>query len=161
MSAAVIVVCNWVLETKVVVRALPFHWTVEDDAKFVPATVSVKGPLPVTAEPGFKLAMLGGGGWTVKVTPLLATPPTLTTTTPVLAPAGTGTTMPVSLQLFGIAGVPLNLTVLVPLFAPKFVPVMVTSAPTRPEVGLRLVIVGQVLSPPLAALNAPPPSPHF
>jgi hypothetical protein len=38
--------------------------------------------------------------------------------------------------------VPLNLTVLVPWVEPKFVPVIVTDAPTAPEVGERLVILG-------------------
>ena len=45
---------------------------------------------------------------TVKLTPLLATPPTVTTTFPVVAPAGTGATMLVALQLVGVAAVPLN-----------------------------------------------------
>ncbi len=46
--------------------------------------------------------MLGG---TVNVTPLLATPPTVTTTGPVVAPVGTGATMLVVLQLLGVAAV--------------------------------------------------------
>ena len=36
---------------------------------------------------------------TVKLTPLLATPPTVTSTFPVVAPVGTVTTMLVALQL--------------------------------------------------------------
>ena len=50
----------------------------------------------------------------MKVTPLLAVPPTVTTTFPVVAPVGTGTAMLVALQLVGVAEVPLNVTVLVP-----------------------------------------------
>ena len=46
--------------------------------------------------------------------PLLATPPTVTTTLPVVAPAGTGTTMLVADQVVGVAVVPLKVTVLVP-----------------------------------------------
>jgi len=93
-----------------------------------------------------------GGTTTVKPTPLLATPPTVTTTLPVVAPFGTGATTLVALQL---VGVPLNVTVLVPCVPPKFVPVIVTNAPTGPEVGERLAIVGAILPPaPLAALNA-------
>jgi len=61
---------------------------------------------------------------------------------PVLAPEGTGTLIAVSLQLVGVAAVPLNATVLVPCVAPKFVPVMVTEVPTIPEVGARLVMAG-------------------
>lgn len=45
-------------------------------------------------------------------------------------------------QLVGVAAVPLNVTVLVPCDVPKLVPVIVTGAPTGPEVGLKLVMVG-------------------
>ena len=75
-------------------------------------------------------------------TPLLATPPTVTTTLPVVAPLGTGTTMLVALQLVGVPAVPLNFTVLVPCVAPKFVPVIVTGVPTGPDVTLKLVMLG-------------------
>lgn len=85
--------------------------------------------------------MLVGGVVTVNGTPLPAWPPTVTTTLPVFAPIGTGTTMLVALQLVGAAEVPLKVTVLVPCVAPKLVPVMVTDVPMRPEVGLRLEIV--------------------
>jgi hypothetical protein len=78
----------------------------------------------------------------VKITPLLATPPTVTTTGPVLAPAGTGTTMLVALQLVGVAAVPLKVTVLVPCVAPKLEPLIVTDVPIGPDVGERLVMVG-------------------
>src|SRR5208283_5810078 len=79
---------------------------------------------------------------TVKLTPLLAGPPTVTTTFPVVAPVGTVTVMLVVLQVATVAVVPLNLTVLAPCVVPKFVPVMITEAPTAPELGFRLVIVG-------------------
>jgi hypothetical protein len=78
--------------------------------------------------------MLGAAVVTVKFTPLLATPPTVTTTFPVVAPVGTGTTMLVGLQLVGVPAVPLNVTVLVPCVAPKFVPVLVTDVATGPDV---------------------------
>jgi len=79
---------------------------------------------------------------TVKVMPLLVTPPTVTTTFPVVAPVGTGAAMLVALQLVGVAVVVPNFTVLDPCVTPKFVPVIVTEVPTAPEVGLRLVMVG-------------------
>src|SRR5271169_1115791 len=79
---------------------------------------------------------------TVKLAPGLATPPTVTTTLPVVAPVGTGATMLVALQLVGVAAVPLK--VIVPCVVPKFVPVIVTDVPTTPEVGLRLGILGLV-----------------
>jgi hypothetical protein len=50
----------------------------------------------------------------VNATPLLATPPTVTTTFPVVAALGTGTTMLVALQPVGVAAVPLKVTVLDP-----------------------------------------------
>ena len=53
-------------------------------------------------------------GATVKLTPLLETPPTVTVTGPVVAPLGTGATMRVAVQLVGVATVPLNRTVLPP-----------------------------------------------
>jgi hypothetical protein len=78
--------------------------------------------------------MLGAGVVNVKFTPLLATPPTVTTTFPVVAPLGTGTTMLVGPQLVGVPAVPPNVTVLVPCVAPKFVPVIVTDVATGPDV---------------------------
>src|SRR5207245_3866664 len=87
-------------------------------------------------------AIFAAGVVTVKGTALLATPPRVTTTFPVVAPAGTGTAMLVALQLVGVAVVPLNVTVLAPCAAPKFAPVIVTEVPTSAEVGLKLVILG-------------------
>src|SRR5208283_1496217 len=94
---------------------------------------------------------------TLKLTPLLATPPTVTTTFPVVAPLGTGTVMLAPLQFVGVAVTPLNVTVPV---APKFVPVTVTEVPTAPEVGFTLVMLGAVPLPLLAALNAARPAAH-
>jgi hypothetical protein len=75
-------------------------------------------PLIVTAVPtgpdvGFTL-LIDGVGSTVKLAPLLATPLTVTTTLPVVAPPGTVTVMLVAFQLLTVAGVPLNFTVLLP-----------------------------------------------
>ena len=65
--------------------------------------------------------MLGFVEVTVKVTPVLATPLTVTTTLPVVAPLG-WPVMLVALQLVGVAAMPLKVTVLPPWLAPKFVP---------------------------------------
>ena len=73
---------------------------------------------------------------------MLATPPTVTTTLPVVAPDGTGTTMLVACQVVGVAAVPLKVTVLLPLLAPKLLPLMVTAVATGPLDGERLVSVG-------------------
>ena len=99
------------------------------------------------------------GPFTVKLTPLLSNPFTVTITLPVVAPAGTVATIEVALQLvIAVATVPLNFTVLVPCGEPKLAPVIVTDAPTTPDVGDRLVMLGAattvklepVLSAPLA-----------
>ena len=95
----------------------------------------------------------------MKLAPLLATPPTVTTTFPVVAPLGTGAMMLVALQLVGVAAVPLNFTVLVPCVAPKLTPVIVTDVPRTPDVGLRLVMLGGgTVTVKLTPLLATPPT---
>lgn len=97
--------------------------------KFVPVMVMMP---PIGPDEGVTLAILGGGV-TLKATPLLATPPTVTTTLPVVAPVGTSTSMLVALQLLAVpAETPLNVTVLLPCGVPKFEPVTVIFAPTGP-----------------------------
>ena len=121
--------------------------------KFDPAIVT---DVPTAPEFGVNLFMIGAGGGTITVNSeaLLAWLPTVTTTLPVIAPLGTGTTMLVALQLVAVpVEIPLNVTVLVPCVAPKFVPVIVTGAPTTPEEGARLVMLGGGFEPPF-----PPPS---
>src|SRR5271165_4465439 len=141
------------------VAAIPLNLTVLAPCvapKFAPVIVT---EVPSPPDVGFKLVMLGAGTVTVKLVPLLATPPTVTTTFPVVAPAGTGATMLVALQLVGVAVVPLNLTVLVPCVAPKFTPVIVTDAPTNPEVGLKPVMLGPgAVTVKLVPLLATPPT---
>ena len=112
-----------------------------DDPKLDPEIVT---EVPIAPEVGERLVMLGGGT-TVKLTALLACPPTVTTTFPVVAPLGTGTAMLVALQLVGVAVVPLNFTVLLPCVGPNVVPLIVTEAPTAPDVGERLLIWGMTV----------------
>ena len=102
--------------------------------KFVPVMVTVAPSAPAI---GLRLEM---PGVTVNATPLLATSPTVTTTSPVVAPAGTVTVIDVSLQFVAVASVPLNSTVLVPCVAPKPVPLIVTEVPSGPESELRLLM---------------------
>jgi hypothetical protein len=95
--------------------------------------------LPTAPDVMERLVMLT----TVKLTPLPATPPTVTTTLPVVAPEGTVTLMLVVVHTdAAAAATPLNFTVLEPWGEPKPVPVIVTTVPMVPEVGDRLVIEG-------------------
>jgi len=124
--------------------------------QLIPAGLLVTVPLPVPAS-----VTVSEEVTTVIVNciPLLATPPTVTTTLPVVAPVGTVATIDVALQLvIVVAVVPLNVTVLVLCVAPKFVPVIVTDVPTGPEVEDKLVMVGvPVVIVKLKALDVPPP----
>jgi hypothetical protein len=128
----------------VTVAVVPLKVTVLvpcEDPKLVPVMVTA---VPAGPEVVDRLVIVGAGAEpvTVKVTPLLATPPTVTTTFPVVAPAGTEVAMLVALQVVTVAAVPLNVIVLVPCEDPKFVPVIVTGVPAGPEVVDRLVIEG-------------------
>jgi len=108
------------------------------EPKFVPVIVTT---LPILAEVVDKLAMLGCWN-TANDAALLATPLTVTTTLPVVAPLGTGTTMVVELQLVAVPGVPLNVIVLLPCDEPRFTPVIVTGVPGVPELGDRPTMDG-------------------
>src|SRR5688572_3422189 len=83
---------------------------------------------------------------TVKITALLATPFTVTVTGPVIAYAGTATTMVLLLQVFGVAAMPLKVSVPAPWTAPKLRPLIVTTVPVGPEAGVSVFIVGAVMS---------------
>jgi hypothetical protein len=96
--------------------------------KFAPAIVT---DTPTLSDEGEREEMLG---FVVNVTPLLATPDTVTTTGPVIAVEGTCAVMLVPVQFDVVAVTPLNLTVF-PVCVPRFVPVIVTLAPAIPEVG--------------------------
>ncbi len=127
----------------VTVAAVPLNVTLLVpwvDPKFVPLIVTA---VPTGPEVADRLVIAGAEvGVTVKSTPLLATPPTVTTTFPVVAPVGADVARLVALLLVTVASIPLNVTVLVPCVAPKFVPVIVTAVPTDPEVGDTLVMLG-------------------
>jgi hypothetical protein len=68
-------------------------------------------------------------GVTANGTPLLPAVPTVTTTLPVVAPAGTGAVMLAFVHWVGVAAVPLNVNVPA---APKLVPMIVTGLPNWP-----------------------------
>jgi hypothetical protein len=123
--------------------------------------VTLVEPETVALFEGEVIATTGGvvsGVVTVKATPLLGTPGSVSTTLPVVAPLGTGTTTRVALQLVGVPAVPLNATV--PTVVPKFVPVMITDVPTTPDTGLRPVIFG-VTTAPAPGLNPAKTAPQL
>jgi hypothetical protein len=70
---------------------------------------------------------------------LLASPDVVTTTGPLVAPGGIGTTMLVGLQLVAVEGTPLNVT---DPEVPKFNPVSVIGVPALPLVIRSLMIRG-------------------
>jgi hypothetical protein len=103
---------------------------------------------------GVKLLIVGVNT-TVKLDPLVAVPlGVVTEMVPVVAPAGTVAEICVAEFTVNDAEVPLNLTEVAPV---KFDPVMVTLAPIGPLVGLKLVIVGELLIVNVPELVAVPP----
>lgn len=104
--------------------------------------IAIRQPANRTNAPSESVGTTGDAV-TVNGTPLLSSPPTVTTTLPVVAPAGTIAVILVLLQLVTeVTGVPLNVTVLVLLVAPKLPPAIATDVPTGPELGVRLVMKG-------------------
>jgi hypothetical protein len=126
------------------VAAVPLNFTVLLAGvvlKFVPVMVTVFVGNP---DVGVKLAIVGSVALTtVKfVADVPATPATATVIGPVVAPVGTVVVIEVAVDAETVAAVPLNFTVLFAAVVLKFVPVMVTVAPTTPDAGVKLVMVG-------------------
>lgn len=122
--------------------------------------------MPTWPENWLSVDMNGFGVVTENATPLLATPPTVTTALPDAALGGTAPKITESLQLAIIEdATPLNVTVLVPCRVPKPVPVMRTSVSTGPDVGVSPPICRIVkfieLLPPLAVLTITGPLATF
>ena len=88
--------------------------------------------------------MLIVGRNTVKLTPLVAIPFTVTTTEPVVAWEGTGAVILVALHDVGADVKPLKATVFAPWLLPKLVPAMVTGVPSVPEDADNDVITGMI-----------------
>jgi hypothetical protein len=134
------------LHEVIVVAVVVLNFTV-----LVPCVVPKFDPVIVTdavtgPEVGDRFVMLGAAT-TVNALPLEATPPTVTTTFPFVAPLGTVAAIEVDVQpVTAVAVTPLNFTVLVPCVVPKLVPVIVITAPTAPVAGDRVVIVGAAAS---------------
>jgi hypothetical protein len=91
---------------------------------------------PLAFGAGDAEAVIDGGIARVNATGLLATPDTVTTTLPVVAPLGTGTLMLLFVQELATPGTPLKVTVLEGCGEPKAEPIMVTKAPIGAADGL-------------------------
>src|SRR5207247_3448146 len=106
------------LQLVIDVAAVPLNTTVLDPCaapKLVPVIVT---DVPTGPDVGAS-DVIDGGTVTVNATPLLGEF-VVTTTLPVVAPAGTTATIDVALQLvIDVAAVPLNATVLDPCVAPR------------------------------------------
>ena len=117
--------------------------------KFVPEIMMVAPTAPLV---GLKLVIVGVGR-TLKLDPLvIVTPLVVTVIGPSLAPAGTEVVMLVALEDVTDAVAPLNLTIGVGDVL-KFVPEIVTVAPTAPLFGVKLVMVGVANTVKLAELK--------
>jgi hypothetical protein len=106
--------------------------------------------VPTGPDVGVKL-LIPGAGITVKLVELVAVPATFVTAiVPLAVPAATVAVICVALfTVKDVAAVPLNFTAEAPV---NEVPVIVTTVPTGPEVGVKLVIVGGGITAKLAEL---------
>jgi len=108
--------------------------------KFVPVIVTVVPTGPLV---GVKLVIVGGGGSTLKLLPLVPVKPfTVTVIGPVVAPAGTLVVSDVAVAAVTVAAVPLNRTVFDDGVVLKLLPEMVTWAPTGAVAGEKLETTG-------------------
>lgn len=103
--------------TKVVARAIPFHWTNEPETKFDPATVKVKAGPSAIAEFGLSEAIAGIGLLIVKVRALEVPPPgvglkTVIEAVPVAAMLAEGTVADKFVELTNVvaSGAPFHIT---------------------------------------------------
>ena len=141
----------------VAVAVTPLNFTVLApcvEPKFAPVIVTVAPTAPLVGDNDVIVAV----GTTVNATPLLATPPTVTVTLPVVAPLGTFVTMLDADHDVAVAVTPLNFTALAPCVDPKFVPVIVTVTPAMPLVGDNDVIVAFGTTVNVTPLLARPPT---
>jgi len=120
----------------------PLNWTVPPDG-FVPKLEPVMvTDVPGGPELGKMLLILGE---TVKRTALLAFPPAITTTGPLVAPAGTGVTIEPAVIMVGVATTPLNVTTGVAEstgLPVRNVPQIATVPPIDPVLGKTALIFG-------------------
>ena len=139
-----------VAESLVGDAAVPLNATVALP-RFAPEIVTVVAVEPVEGEND----VMVGGGITVKLVELVTVPPGVVRLIfPLVAPDGTVAETVVRFAAENVAATPLKLTADVPV---NVVPVMVTVAPTGPEIGVKDAIVGGATMVKLVALVATPP----
>ena len=138
-----------VSDDTVKVAPTPLNVTAVAPLKLVPLMVTLAPIAPVAGEK----PEIAGPATTVNAPELVAVPPgVVTLMVPDVAPAGTVAWMEVAEVTLKVAFAPLNATAVAPV---KFVPAMVTLAPTGPLVGLKLAMVGGCT----AAPGSPPSHP--
>jgi len=120
--------------TVTVAAAVPLNVTAVAPVSVVPVMVTTAPTGPVA---GVNETIAGVG---VKLPALVAVPPgVVTEIVPAVTPAGTVAVMDVADTTVNVAAVPLKATAVAPV---RFVPVIVTVAPTGPDVGVNDAIVG-------------------
>jgi hypothetical protein len=165
---AVTVAVSCVEETKVVVSAVAFHFTVAPETKFVPVTVKVNCEPPAVAQVGLS-PLIVGTALIVNVCAFDVPPPgvgftTVTEAEPAVATreAGTVAVSWVAETNVVASAVPFQFTVEVET---KLVPLTVKVKPPLPavtQVGLIDVVVGTgLLMVNVAAFDVPPPGVGF
>ena len=122
------------------VAITPLNFTMVAPVKFVPLIVTSVPTGPEVRREARDRRRVPEG--TVKFVALVPVPEVVVTEIgPVVAPAGTlAFTLVADLNTNPVPVTPLNFTT---ADAVKFVPLIVTSVPTAPEVGVKLVIVGR------------------
>jgi hypothetical protein len=140
-----------VLDTVVKLAEVPSNRTLVAPSKFVPVSVT---EVPTGPRFGAQDTMVGAG-MNVKSFALVSVPPgVVTLILPVVAPAGTDVSIRVAETRVKLAAVPLNRTLVAP---PRFVPVIVTEAPTGPLAGAKEAMVGAGTNVKSLALVSVPP----
>ena len=126
-------------DDEVTVAETPLNETLGDTPKLEPEIITDAPAAPLEGV----IPEITGVGNTENCEALIpATPLTVTDIGPDVAPEGTLTVMLVEVEAVTVAGVPLNVTVLLAGVELKLVPVIVIVVPTAPLPGLKLVMVG-------------------
>jgi hypothetical protein len=133
------VVVMEVASDDVIEAVVPLNFTTGLPSKLVPEIITVAPTAPLV---GVKFEMVGVERTVKLVRDVPVSIPTVTEIVPVLAPDGTVVVILVGVASETTAAVPLNETMLLSGVASKFVPVIITAAPTAADVGVNDVISG-------------------